>query len=212
MNTYVSIAIIVMLVIIIILSGILVYQLGLKHERKKHEAIVHSCSKSCKYITKRDLIYISIIGTIFIVIFATMALYQEEAFGEQLSFAGTISSIILSVLAIFMTIVGEQKQEGTKNAIDKATQEIADSASKLKIYADKINPNTLEEIQHSTKELEELLNTAIADLKEHGKIISKLEASIKTESIGTDKDVNFKSKINNNASWESKKDSREEIK
>ena len=123
-----------------------------------------------------------------------------------------ISSIILSVLAIFMTIAGEQKQEGTKNAIDKATQEIADSASKLKIYADKINPNTLEEIQHSTKELEELLNTAIADLKEHGKIISKLEASIKTESIGTDKDVNFKSKINNNASWESKKDSREEIK
>lgn len=71
------------------------------------------------------------ISIIAIVIIASC--YWNSKFVDEVSFAGTISSIILSVIAIIMTIVGEQKSDNTKNKLENVSDnliEIKDDISK----------------------------------------------------------------------------------
>lgn len=50
--------------------------------------------------------------------------YQSDYFVDQVSFAGMISSIILSVIAIIMTIIGEAKTDNTKNKLEEVSENL----------------------------------------------------------------------------------------
>lgn len=82
------------------------------------------------------LFFISLAGIVIVIIGACSG---EKKFVNEVSFASTISSIILSVIAIIMTIAGEQKTDNTKNKLvgvsddlNKITGDIKDSTKNLK--------------------------------------------------------------------------------
>mgnify|MGYP004423342919 CR=1 FL=1 len=65
----------------------------------------------CHKIKERDYLYCVILLFIVIVFICTITMIRDENVADYLSFAGTVSSIILSVLAIIMTILAEKKME-----------------------------------------------------------------------------------------------------
>lgn len=83
------------------------------------------------------------------VILAIVALCSwNKDFVNQVSFAGTVSSIILSVIAIIMTITGESKTDNAQNKLEDVsdnleniTSNINDSVTKLNKTADIFHEN-----------------------------------------------------------------------
>ena len=55
--------------------------------------------------------------------------YNQSVFVEQFSMASTITSIILSVIAIIMSITGEGKTEGIRNQMTETTQELRNTVN-----------------------------------------------------------------------------------
>lgn len=56
---------------------------------------------------------------------------QEELFVEHFSFAATVTSIILSVIAIFMSISGEVKTQTIRDKIEQEANQISGVSEKL---------------------------------------------------------------------------------
>lgn len=98
--------------------------------------------------------YICIILGGIIIWLITSGTYTDNSFPELVSFASTISSIILSVIAIIMSITGESKTEAMKNQMEE----------------------TAKRIDIVTNELHKDMDTANADIT---KLISQLEKQIK---------------------------------
>lgn len=71
--------------------------------------------KECEKLLKKDIVYCFIIFFLFVVGLLTWKLGDNKTVFDQISFAGTVSSIILSVIAIFMTIASENKNTSMRN-------------------------------------------------------------------------------------------------
>lgn len=124
--------------------------------------------KNCKHIFSRDIIYISIFALICIVILITKALgnTNNTIFINQLSFAGMVSSIILSVLAIIVTLIGETKSDSAKDNLIKASNTIETSTKLLESYINTIDQNSLKQLDEKINATQNLLGDAINNLKE----------------------------------------------
>lgn len=105
------------------------------------------CKKHyCHRMRERDLITCIVIlffSTFFI---CTITMGESKQIAELLSFAGTLSSIILSVLAIIMTILAEKKTEIESIKMDNLvakmenyTNSIENSSVKLDTFEKKID-------------------------------------------------------------------------
>lgn len=81
-------------------------------------------NKECSSLIKRDFLYIVIILMIIGIGLVTKVFAEDQKAIDLVSFASTITSIILSILAIFMTLISEYKNENTKTKIDMATNKI----------------------------------------------------------------------------------------
>lgn len=79
--------------------------------------------------------------------------YSQEGFVNQFSFASTIASIILSVLAIIMSISGEGKTETIRNEMSEAVQDMRDTVEIVKDVNNGVIDN-LEELKKSLSELQ----------------------------------------------------------
>ena len=114
---------------------------------------------------KIHIFYIVFIATLIIIILLTRDLEKSDEFGRQLAFAGTVSSIILSILAIFMSIIGEGKAEALKNQIEVSKDDLTKAITELKKMMDDISSMTkrIEEMKsqldHMDKNVEEIKNT-----------------------------------------------------
>lgn len=97
----------------------------------------------CEKLLKKDIVYCFIIFFLFVVGLLTWKLGDNKTVFDQISFAGTISSIILSVIAIFMTIASENKNTSMSGIIEKAKDSIVDAD---------------EDIQNNTKKLSKSIN------------------------------------------------------
>ena len=86
-----------------------------------------SQNKECSTLIKRDFLYVVIILVIVSIAILASAFSNDQKAIDLFSFASTITSIILSVLAIFMTLISEYKNENTKTKIDMATNKIEQS-------------------------------------------------------------------------------------
>ena len=89
------------------------------------------------------MVYCFIIFFLFVVGLLTWKLGDNKTVFDQISFAGTVSSIILSVIAIFMTIASENKNTSMSGIIEKAKDSIVDAD---------------EDIQNNTKKLSKSIN------------------------------------------------------
>lgn len=96
-----------------------------------------------------------------------LAGYNNVAFVSQFSFASTVTSIVLSVVAIWMSISGERTTNEIKNKILDASQRLEDTTSNV----EKINSNYHEEISNQILSLECIQNkldgivTCFSDVK-----------------------------------------------
>lgn len=92
-----------------------------------------------------------------------------EQFVSQFSFASTITSIILSVLAIIMSITGEGKTEHIKDQLQETAKNIDKTQRKIKEINGCIENNLKilnEEIENLHGEIEKLPETIAANVEE----------------------------------------------
>ena len=118
--------------------------------------------------TKLHSRYLSIIA-IGICIWQFAGNATEEQFVSQFSFASTITSIILSVLAIIMSITGEGKTEHIKEQLQEAAKNIDKTQKKIKEINDCIENNLKflnMEVKNLHSEIEKLPETVAENVEE----------------------------------------------
>ena len=100
----------------------------------------HNCEESyCRRLVEHDFKYIMVLLFFIVVFICTLVLGNNNKVMEYISFAGTVSSLILSILAIIMTMLSEHKNEGTKANIDIILSETQKSVNKVNEFTDNIN-------------------------------------------------------------------------
>lgn len=134
--------------------------------------------------------YISCISVGIVIWLIATGNAENPEFSGWISFASTVTSIILSVIAIILSITGESKTEAIKN-------DLSETARKIDEVADKMNVEMLEANQ-GIKELITQLDEKIKNLQIQ---VDKVPENV------AEKVTNTYSKTNNNAT----KNTRREI-
>lgn len=108
---------------------------------------------NCK-ITIRDYKWLVVILIIIIVFLTAMYWGGDKDFADKIAFSGTLSSIILSVLAIIMTLLSEAKNDEIKSLINVAANEIRKSVKSLQIIEKRMPVDRLDKILSRIESLE----------------------------------------------------------
>ena len=103
------------------------------------------------------LCVIVIINLALIVIWLFTA-HADNQFMAHFAFASTVTSIILSVLAIFMSISGEMKTQNLRDSIEQEAEHIFRVTEELKTQTTKLS-NQVEMVQSTTENIKFSLNT-----------------------------------------------------
>ena len=90
----------------------------------------------------------SVIAGIIIVVLLALTFTNDKEAVNYFSFAGTLSSIILSVVAIFMTINSENESKDAKRQMDMSVQQLKDTAASV----EKLWKNTVDDFQKKMDE------------------------------------------------------------
>lgn len=113
-------------------------------------------NKSIEYYKKKNIhmgywIFILIVlsGCLF-----TRIGYANKNLSDLLSFAGTISGIILSILAIIITLIGEIKSDNTKDKLVSLSDNLEEIVFKIEETT-----NNLQSVVNSNKEVNTKLNS-----------------------------------------------------
>ncbi len=85
--------------------------------------------------------YLLVIAVMICVWLFSVKTYNDSTFVSQMSFASTIASIILSVLAIIMSITGEGKTEHIKEQLEDAAKQIKESQNSVEDINESIEEN-----------------------------------------------------------------------
>lgn len=132
-----------------------------------------------KLITGKDLAYWIVILLCLVVYFSSVQLYQNEDFTKYISFAGTVTSIILGVIAIIYSFFQSYDNSRNKDEIQKVYNDIDESICELKD-----NVKELEKMSENINKISEVTT-------ELNKVVSKIEkdlsnVSSKVENIAVD--------------------------
>lgn len=102
----------------------------------------------------KDIIYMSAIFSMLLVVAISFAMYSNDVAFDYLSFAGTVTSIVLSVIAIIMTISSERKSDNVKAQLDitiqamkQMNEELTNKIKEMKFYGDSVEENTTQVLQ-----------------------------------------------------------------
>ncbi|GAA6505042.1 hypothetical protein K350107B32_14350 [Agathobaculum butyriciproducens] len=156
--------------------------------KKLQKHLDNDCDRKCVYLLKKDFIYMSIIAGIVIVILLTLTFAKDENAINYFSFAGTLSSIILSVVAIFMTINSENESKDAKTQLDRSIAKMEESTQAVEKASDDWK-NTVTELQGRLDtvrvEIEDVLERIqkVADQNDQILVHSK-ERNFKGEDLG----------------------------
>ena len=126
--------------------------------------------------------FIICIGTIII------AAYNQEAFVSQISFAGTITSIILSVIAIWLSISGERTTNDIRIKIAESTERLSDTTKNV----ESLNQNyekTMDTQLNELKKVQEQLTKVIFSINSVGEQVSHLQEKSSIISNTIDKQI-----------------------
>jgi len=86
-------------------------------------------SRKDKYI----IILICVIIILVLVLVWQLSRTTDEQFAAEFTFAATISSIILSIVAIFMSITSESKTSVIREKIEKEADDIEEATKEMKM-------------------------------------------------------------------------------
>ena len=73
--------------------------------------------KSCIRLLRRDFFYCGVVLFLCSIFIFTLSLAEKKDVVSHISFAGTLSSAILSIIAIFLTILSEAKNSEMKSRV-----------------------------------------------------------------------------------------------
>ena len=95
--------------------------------------------RPCNRLLKRDFKYCMLMMLALLILLLTVKLGDNKELLNYISFGSTLTSIILSVLAIFMTMLAESKSDATKTRLENLTSVIEKSSSSIEKQVDAIN-------------------------------------------------------------------------
>lgn len=146
--------------------------------------------------TKLHSRYIACIATGIVIWLIATGTSSNAKFPELISFASTITSIILSVIAIIMSITGESKTDAMRNQMERTTKKLEDTVNIVE-SANKENANNIKELKENIKILEKKIENMPGIVTE---VIKQYEKTKHSE------DDAIKKSINDNAVWVKKDD------
>ena len=95
--------------------------------------------RPCNRLLKRDFKYYMFVFLALIILLLTARLGDDSQLLNYISFGSTLTSIILSILAIFMTMLAESKSDATKTRLENLTSIIEKSSESIEKQVDDIN-------------------------------------------------------------------------
>lgn len=119
------------LIIFVLLSLGVIAVIRVGQIQEKQCDKIEPCDKKCKYVSKMQYWVAIIVAVVCAVAILTVLMASNAEAFQSFSFASTITSIILSVIAIFMTISGESKTETTKEKVDLTVEKLDKMISKF---------------------------------------------------------------------------------
>lgn len=127
------------------------------------------CTRKCIHMLKKDFLYMGVIASIAVVLLLTLTFATDGNAVNYFSFAGMLSSIILSVVAIFMTINSENESKEAKIQLDKSVAKMEATAQKLEEASKEwkgSNRELLVQFENQKKTFEEILGSSQTMLDE----------------------------------------------
>lgn len=107
--------------------------------------------KNCNKMIKKDLNHLLILFIVVLCFILTNLLHADTVARDYFSFASTIASIILSVVAIIFSITGETRTDALKRSL----QDAIDGINRHKMYTDNQERIFQEILQKSSEILED---------------------------------------------------------
>lgn len=147
-----------------ILAGFTIY--------KFTKILANNQNDSCSNL-KTILICIGVVIAILSVAIITITMADNKSAFENFSFAATVTSIILSVIAIIMTIISEGRQETTKTILNNSVSKLNETCSTIESLRTMID----EEEEKFLKILEEIKKISIENHKIHDAIIKNVKST-----------------------------------
>ena len=132
----------------------------------------------CNRLFNRDLIYCFIIFVLFSVAILTWKIGTQEEIAKQLSFAGTVTSIILSVLAIFITMLSEMKSSVSKTKMDNLVYkiEVISAQTDQQVNKSKEIQKQIDSLVEESKKINQAIQENVMEYK---KLMSDQEELVK---------------------------------
>lgn len=151
-------------------------------ENYQNEKNVKNDNLKLHFIYVVVICFIICIGTIII------AAHNQESFVSQVSFAGTITSIVLSVIAIWMSISGERSTNDIRIKIAESTERLSDTTKNVEIL-NKNYENTMDTQLNELKKVQEQLTKVIFSINSVGEQVSHLQEKSSIISTTIDKQI-----------------------
>ena len=112
--------------------------------------------EKCPALMQKDFNHLIILFAVIMVFGFTNILIGDTSAFEYISFASTITSIVLSVIAIFMTISSESKTDNIKIAIDESVRRLEETAENVRNYTERLGEQeqTIRDILEKTDKID----------------------------------------------------------
>lgn len=124
-------------------------------------------------VAHRTYVFILIIAVALLIVSLTVKTSCDKVFVDQISFASTITSIILSVIAIWMSISGERGTNEIKTKVSDSVNQLIKSTSESMDLSDELRTTlTSQNLKYEeiSKKMEMVINN-IAEMKESVDVI-----------------------------------------
>ena len=159
----------------------------------------------CYKLKEHDFKYGIGILLLLMIFICTLTLGNNNTVMDYISFAGTVSSLILSILAIMMTLLSESKVEETKTRLANLVDMIGRASTDINKQVNKnmMIQKSLEErfpVYQKILEKQDLLIEKIKSIEEHTQNIEKgiQKSNLKGRSWNSIKKMDIKNERDNN--------------
>lgn len=115
-------------------------------------------------VSHRTNFIILIIAVALIILALTVKTADSEIFSEQVSFASTVTSIVLSVIAIWMSITGERSTNAIKEKVSSSVDKLTETTNKSIDLSDDLK-KTLDNQNSKYDEIIEKMEEVISNVE-----------------------------------------------
>lgn len=135
--------------------------------------------------------YVMIISSGVVIWFLATGKANTPEFSSWISFASTVASIILSVIAIIMSITGESKTDAMRNQMERTSNKLEDTANIVE-NANRVNVENINELKENINILEKKIENMPGQMSEVIRQYEKTKKSV---------DDVIKNSINDDVVW-----------